>query len=224
MNEYNERTLKNVLEDYREEKDAEYLREIEEAANDPRFQIKEGEAEAFAKKYSKKTKNRTRKILLRVASILLVIAIGISVIPINVEGRKSTIAQLIVNYVSSEFIAVDSEDILLTYEGEYVPTWIPNGYEVEPITNGDNKNQIMFTNENGNTIAYREQVTNIKSKIDSEEYESVENININGFGGIYAKKDEMIYVILSTENVILCISTDDTELDIIGFAELIEKR
>lgn len=41
MNEYNERTLKNVLEDYREEQDKEFLKEIEEAKNDPLYQISE---------------------------------------------------------------------------------------------------------------------------------------------------------------------------------------
>lgn len=53
MTEYNERLLKNVLQDIREEQDEELLKEIEDAKNNPLFRNKEGEAEAFALRYTK---------------------------------------------------------------------------------------------------------------------------------------------------------------------------
>ena len=56
MNEYNERLLKNVLQDYREETDEQLLKEIEEAKNNPLFQNKDGEAAAFVEKYCKVNK------------------------------------------------------------------------------------------------------------------------------------------------------------------------
>lgn len=62
MTEYNERLLKNVLQDYREENDAQLLKEQEDAKNNPLFQNKEGEAEAFVQQYVRKQKrNQTPK-------------------------------------------------------------------------------------------------------------------------------------------------------------------
>ena len=58
MNEYNERILKNVLQDIRQENDDELLKESEDAKNDPLFQIKDGEAEAFVQKYFEKSKKK----------------------------------------------------------------------------------------------------------------------------------------------------------------------
>lgn len=227
MNEYNERTLKNVLEDYMEEQDKELLKEIEEAANNPLYQNREGEAEAFAEKYSNAGKKKSKKIFFRVASILLVLVIGLSFIPINVEGQKSSIAELIINYVNSEFLAIDSnetDELLLSYEGKYIPTWIPDRYEVESVTNEKDRKEIVFVNTNGNMITYSELSVELKAKINSEISENVKNINVNGYNGITYEKDEIIYVILTTDNAILYISSDDSEIDLIGFSKKIEKR
>lgn len=224
MNEYNERTLKNVLEDYMEEQDKELLKEIEEAANNPLYQNREGEAEAFAEKYSNAGKKKSKKIFFRVASILLVLVIGLSFIPINVEGQKSSIAELIINYINSEFIAVDSEDLLLTYEGQYVPGWIPDGYKVDSVTNAKEKKEIVFVNSNEKIIRFIEQFSELKTSIDSKNSDNVKNIVVNGYNGFSFEKDRVSYVILLTDDSILHIMSDDSEIDLIGFAELIEKR
>lgn len=227
MNEYNERTLKNVLEDYREEMDKEFLKEIAEAANDPLYQNREGEAEAFAKKYSNSKKKKTKKILFRVASILLVLIIGLSIIPISVEGRKSSVAELIVNYISTEFLAVGSNDkdnLLLSYEGHYVPTWIPDGYEVESVTNKTDKKEIIFVNSQGNIITFNEQETETKINIDNENFKNAKNIEINGYKGLFSENDGINTIVLVTDDSTLYISSDDTVLDLIGFAKKIEKR
>lgn len=225
MNEYNERILKNVLQDYREEQDKELLREIEEAANNPLYQLREGEAEEFAKKYVNAGKKKKKgMVFIKAASILLVLVIGLSFIPINVEGHRSTIAELIANYVSSEFIAVGNEDVLLTYEGKYVPSWIPEGYRVESVKNLNSNQSIIFVNSDSNMIIYKEHPSGSKMKIDGENNINVQDIEINGYKGIFAEKDGMQRVVFATEDSILYISCDDPEIDLIGFAKKIEKR
>lgn len=225
MNEYNERILKNVLQDYREEQDKELLREIEEAANNPLYQLREGEAEEFAKKYVNAGKKKKKgMVFIKAASILLVLVIGLSFIPINVEGHRSTIAELIANYVSSEFIAVGNEDVLLTYEGKYVPSWIPEGYKVESVKNLNDKQSIIFVNSDSNMIIYKEHPSGSKMKIDGENNINVQDIEINGYKGIFAEKDGIQRIIFATEDSILYISCDDPEIDLIGFAKKIEKR
>lgn len=226
MTEYNERLLKNVLQDYREENDAELLKEIEEAKNNPLFQNKEGEAESFVLEYTKKPKKKYGRIFMKVASILVVIALCASFIPVTVEGRKSTIAEIIANFVNSEFIAFDSNDddsLLLTYEGEFVPTWIPDGYNIESVNNGKNMKEIVFSDSN-NILVYREQSIDFKQNVDYSDADNLQEIEILGYKGSSFFNDGMSNVVIATDNSIIYIMCDDSTVDLIGFAEKIEKR
>ncbi|MBQ8209581.1 MAG: DUF4367 domain-containing protein [Clostridia bacterium] len=225
MNEYNERTLKNVLQDIREENDIELQKEIEAAANDPLYMNKDGEAEQFAKKYSKEgTNKKPFRLFSKVAAVLLILAIGSAVIPVNVEGRRGTIAELIINFVNDEFFAVDNEDPLLAFEGEYVPTWIPDGYEVESITNEEDRKEVVFHNSNGNILSYMELSPDYKINIDSTNTKNMENIEINGFNAVCIEEDVLRKIMISTDNSVLYIASDDTEINLIYFAKKIENR
>lgn len=226
MNEYNERLLKNVLEDYREEQTEQLKKEIEDAKNDPLFQNKEGEAEAFALKYTKKKNNKPVKLFVRVASILLVLAISLAFIPFTVEGRKSSIAEIIANFVNSEFIAFDSNEddkLLLSYEGKFVPTWIPDGYGVSKVNNEPDMKEIVFSNSK-NRIVFVEQILDVKTNIDYSDAENLQEIEVLGYKGMSFKKDGMNRIVITAENAVLYISSNDDSVDLIGFAELIEKR
>lgn len=226
MNEYNERLLKNVLQDYREETDEQLLKEMEEAKNNPLFQNKEGEAEAFAADYTKKPKKKYGKIFLRVASIFLVIAIGCAFIPFTVEGRRSSLAEIVANFVNSEFIAFDSNDddnLLLSYEGEFVPSWIPDGYSVESVNNEPNIKEIVFSNSN-NIIVFREQVVDFKQNVDYSDADNLQEIEILGYKGSSFFTDGISNVVVVTDNSIIFITCDDNTVDLVGFAEKIEKR
>lgn len=226
MNEYNERLLKNVLQDCREETDEQLLKEIEEAKNNPLFQNKEGEAEAFALKYTKKPKKKFGKIFLRVASIFLVIAIGCAFIPFTVEGRRSSLAEIIANFVNSEFIAFDSNDddnLLLSYEGEFVPTFMPDGYSVESVNNEQDIKEIIFSSAD-NIIVFKEQDISFKMNVDYSDADNLQNIEILGYKGISFTKDGINRIVITTEESNIYISCDDNTVDLIGFAEKIEKR
>ncbi len=225
MTEYNERILKNVLQDIREEQDAELLKEIEDAKNNPLFQNKEGEAEAFVLEYTKKTKKKTGRNFLRVASILLVIVIGVAFIPFTVEGRRSSLAEIVMNFVNSEFISIGNrdKDALLTYEGKFIPTFIPEGYSVESINNEQNIKEIVFSNSD-NFIVFREQAIGVKTNIDYSDAENLQEIKILGYNGITYTEDGVNRVVITTEESIIYISCEDSTVDLIGFAKLIEKR
>lgn len=228
MNEYNERLLKNVLQDYREDNDAQLLKEQEDAKNNPLFQNKDGEAEAFVRQYVKKQKKKSNsKIILKVASILLVVAIGISFIPFTVEGKRSSLAEIVANFVNSEFIAFDSNEddrLLLSYEGEFVPTYIPEGYSVESVSNRDEINEIVFSDKEGKTILYREQLLEMKTNIDYSDADNLQEIEILGYKGILFEIDGIHYISVVTDKSLLNISCDDSTVDLLGFAKKIEKR
>ena len=229
MNEYNERILKNVLEDYIEESDEQLSKEIEEAKNDPRFQVKEGEARAFAMKHykAKSKKKKTASLILKIASVVLVIAIGVSFIPFSVEGKRSSFAEIIINFVNSEFIAFDNnedDNLLLSYEGEFIPTWIPDGYIVESVNNSDEIKVISFTNNNNCKILFKEQLYNVKTNLNYENGTNKKDITVLDYNGIYYEKDNVQYISVITDNTIISISCNDKTIDLIGFVNKIEKR
>lgn len=228
MNEYNERVLKTVLQDYRAENDEELLKEIEDAKNDPLFQVSDEEAAAFAKKYVKKNQKKNRNLFLKVASVIFAIVfVGVALSPITVEGRKSTIAQFVFNFVNSEFLAFDSNEndsLLLSYKGIFVPTYVPDGYHVESVNNTKDAKYLTLVNDTGKKIVITEQVTTVKNIADYAEGVEIENITFNGYEGIYYTKDGSQYVFVLIDDIVLSVICSDEEVNIKSFTEKIEKR
>jgi len=226
MTEYNERLLKNVLQDVREEQDAELMKEIEEAKNNPMFANKENEAEEFAEKHTKKPKKKKGKTIFKAAAIVIVSAVLLSFVPFNARGQRFSVAEIIINFVNSEFLAFDSNEedsLLLSYEGEYIPSYIPDGYSVESVINGLNVYEIVFSKGN-NVILFKEQVIDFKTNVDYSDAVNLQEIEILGYKGMSFLKDGVYHIVITTENSNIYISCDDNSVDLIGFAELIEKR
>lgn len=226
MTEYNERLLKNVLQDIREEQDAELLKEIEEAKNNPMFANKENEAEEFAEKYTKKPKKKTGKIIFRAASIVLIAAVMLSFVPFKAQGQKISVAKIIMNFVNSEFLAFDSNEedsLLLSYKGEYIPSYIPDGYSVQSVNNDPEIKEIVFSKEN-KVIILKEQNIEYKTNIDYSDAVNLQNIEILGYKGMSFEKDGVYHIVITIDNSNIYISCDDDNIDLIGFAEKLEKR
>lgn len=224
MNEYNEKVIKDALTILRDEQDKEFLKEIEEANNNPDFKVEKGEARRFVKEVSK-TKNY--RPMLRAASIVLIIAASLTAVTISVDGFREKFTSFFTNFVSSDYAGVKvgtDDDLFLDYQGRFVPSIIPAGYEVDSILNEGNKFEIALKSKNDTMIVLREQTIDLKSNIDTEDADVVEEIEINGMSGLYVKKGRKERIALDAGDVMICITDNDTQVDLIGFTELIEKR
>ena len=228
MNEYNERVLKTVLQDYRAENDDELLKEIEDAKNDPLFQVSDEEAASFAKKYVKKNGKKNRKLFLKVASVILTVVLaGAVFVPVTVEGKKNTLAQHLIYYINSEFLAFGTDDdsrLLLSYEGEFVPSYIPDGYYVDFVNNSKDLKELVLKNSEGKKIMLSEQLFNGSNNFDHKTGVEIKEIDILGHKGIYYIEDNVQYVIVKTDKLILNIICNNEETNLLVFAEKIEKR
>ena len=134
MNEHNEKVLKEALEILRKEEDAKILLEMEEAKKIPEFQVKEGETERFLqqleKNEAKKKHAKSGRPWLRAASIILVVAISAAVVTISVDGFFEKFTSFFTNFTSSEYASVkvgSEDDMFLSYNGQFVPTALPEG-------------------------------------------------------------------------------------------------
>lgn len=226
MTEYNERLLKNVLQDVREEQDAELMKEIEEAKNNPMFANKENEAAEFAEKHTKKPKKKKGKTIFKAAIIVIVSAVLLSFVPFNARGQRFSVAEIIINFVNSEFLAFDSNEndsLLLSYEGEYIPTYIPDGYSVESVNNDPEIKEIVFKGENS-VLAFKELNLDVKLNLDYSDAENLQKIEILGYQGMSFTEDGVNRIVITTDSTNIYITCNDDTVDLIGFAEKLEKR
>lgn len=224
MNEYNEKVIKEALTLLREKENEEIRKEMEEANKIPEFRVKEGEAERFVKQFEKK---RSRKAWLRAASIVVVVVVSLTVVTLSVDGFREKFTSFFTNFTSEEYAGVkvgEEDDLFMSYKGQFVPSIIPEGYEVESVVSDENMFEIMLKNEQDCIIVLREQSAELKSNIDTEDADVIKDVEINGMKGLYFKKGNSENVFLNSGETMLHIVDDDEKFDLMGFAELIEKR
>ena len=224
MNEYNEKVIKDALTLLRAEEDKKLLQEMEEAKKIPELQVKRGEAERFVKQHSRSANHRP---WLRAASIILVVALSVSVVTISVDAFREMFTSFFTNFVSSDYAGVkvgSEDDLFLEYNGQFIPSVLPEGYEVVSVVNATDRCELVLESENGCMIVIKEQSSDLKSNIDTEDADAVKEVEINEMKGIYVAKDNNERIALHNDEVMLYLCDDDCEMDLIGFAELLEKR
>lgn len=228
MKDHNEQVLKEAMEKIIEEENEELLKEMEIAKTMPELQVKEGEAEAFVEKYMSKKSNK-KKALMRVASVAVAVIVCFSAVTLSVDGFKESISKFVNNLSSSISASIklsdDENDAkLATYEGQYIPTYIPKGYEVEEVANSEAVKSITLSNKSGNTIMFTEQVSDVNLNVDTENADSVEEVEVNGMQGLKAIKGNLATLVIKTESSVIHIACNDNDIDIVGFAKLVERR
>lgn len=233
MTEYNKRILKIVTDDIIDENDELFLKEIEAASADPRFantkesdeKMKKALDEAFA------AKKPRSKALLRAASVFLALLVGLSVMTLTVKGFREKLWEVLSNIGNPSYsfmLASESknENKLSEYEGQYIPTWIPEGYEVVEVNNGTLYKTIKFKNDKGKTISFSEHTQDIEKKfnLDKEDYDSYEVHTLVNKEVIITTKETVVFLIVKEKDAIIHVNFDDSNIDALSFSEMIEKK
>lgn len=233
MNDYNKRFLKNALEDLRDENDKIFLKEIEDAANNPKFANSEDDNLKMKKQIRKASRHRSpaKKILLRVASVFLVILIGFTVTTLSVKSLREKLWRFFTNAGNSSYsVMVASEDPdtneLATYEGKYIPTFIPEGYSVSSIENSETFNMFTLADSDGHLISFSEFDKEFESKmqLDKESFDTYESRTVSGCQATLASKDDNFHLVIIEIDAVIYITFNDSEIDFFGFASHIQKK
>ena len=170
MNKHDELVLKLIAEEMLEEDDEIFMKEVEEAKNDPAFanteisrkRIEKAIDEELKKlKKLKKNKKHKSKMFVRVASILLVLLLGFSATTLTVKGFREKVWAFITNVgISTHSSIISSNDenkaALDSYEGKYIPTLIPEGYKIADVKNTPDVKRIIIQNNVGSSISFSE--------------------------------------------------------------------
>lgn len=232
MNEYNEKALRLILEDYIYENDEALQKEIEEAAANPLFAADEDKAKAFAEKYGRKRINipkKAKKILYSAAAFVLVLLVSFSVIPFEAGSQQTTVLQYVFDEAEDGainlFLSSDINENIKRYDGVYIPTWIPEGYYIDQIQNHKDAKMMVFKNDAGKNLVFSEDSLNASTSIDCDDENNIQEVEILGFKGIYVENDgDESTLFVATNECYILVHSNDPEVDLIGFARMIEKR
>lgn len=233
MNDYNKRFLKNALEDLRDENDKIFLKEIEDAADDPKFANSEIDRSRIKKKVKKATSKRSpaRKILVRVASVFLVILIGFTVTTLSVKSLREKLWNFFANKNNDSYslmVVSDNKDTyeFASYEGKYIPTFIPDGYSVSSIENSETFNMFTLADSDGHLISFSEFDKEFESKmqLDKESFDTYESRTVSGCQATLASKDDNFHLVIIEIDAVIYITFNDSEVDFFGFASHIQKK
>lgn len=233
MTEYNKRILKIVTDDILDENDELFLKEIEAAKADPRFANNKERDEKFRKALDEAfaVKKPRSKALVRAASVFLALILGLSVMTITVKGFREKLWEFLNNLGNHSYSFMLSSDNknenkLSEYSGKYIPTWIPEGYEVDKVFNEDCYASIDFKNDDGKIISYTEHTQDVEKKfnLNKEDFESYETYTIKGKEVVVTTKNNEIQLTVKEADAIIYVTFNDENIDFIGFATHIEKK
>ena len=121
----------------------------------------------------------------------------------------------------------DYSSSLDSYEGKYIPTWIPEGYEVVEINNATHIHNITFSNSSGNTISFSEHKKEYETKLNlnKENCDSYEIKTIADKETIVAIKNNTTILAIKEKDALIVVTFNDSSIsNIIGFVELINKK
>ncbi len=237
MNKHDELVLKLIAEEMLEEDDEIFMKEVEEAKNDPAFANTDISRKKMEKviadelKKLKKNKKRKNKTFMRVASVLLVLLIGFSATTLTVKGFREKVWAFIANVGNSTHSSIipsndDYNSALDSYEGKYIPGWIPKGYKVVSVNNAPDVKKIKLRNPSGSTISFSEHsISNDELlNIHKENLNDYERKNINGNEVLINTKDNITNIIAIKDDAVIYITFNETDIDVIGFVRHIEKK
>lgn len=167
---------------------------------------------------SKKNKKIISAIVIVLTGIFL---IGAFTIPINFKNSTETLADRILEFFVSDGTYTGAK-ALNKYDGKYMPSYIPEGYEVEKVIITNPEKTISYINTDDQIIIFEEDYPDNIS-IDSSEHNNLTELDINGFRSFLSKADDSQTVVIYTTDRLLTIICSDTEFDLIEFAESIKK-
>ncbi len=148
---------------------------------------------------------RFSKIINRAAVAALVIIITFSVTIVTVQAFRVQVLNFLISveskYTSYQLSGNNGNDknkagLTVSWTNAYVPTYVPEDYEVTSISSSDSLKKIIFTNKKDEAlyIIYCEYTSSNSIAVDTENASLVKKVKVNDEDGILSSKDNIITV------------------------------
>ncbi|MGS0763627.1 DUF4367 domain-containing protein [Syntrophomonas curvata] len=233
--EYEDSLFKLVMHDVAEKEGQLFLEEKEKLKNDPEFLPSQEATQKFSQQLDAQLKKsqvygkrrRIRQTLNRVAVAMLIMLVILGTTVMTVEAVRVRVLNFLMD-IQQEYTSFQLKDSSSDSEGgsatldwrqAYVPTYIPEGFEVRDISDGKLIKTIEFQNPQGSIITYTELSEGTKPTVDTENASAFEAVSINGHEGALVVKNSLVTIIWAMEDRMFMIRGEIEKDMVIKMAE-----
>jgi hypothetical protein len=230
--EYEDGLWQVLMYNYAEHEGKELLEETAPLKDDPQYQPSDAERKKFRNMVDGELRRhkirslvkKSKKIITNVAVVVLVIALLFAVMFTTVEAFRVRVLNFILTF-EKEYTTVrlgengNSNNMTAGFSNIYVPTYIPDGYWIDKITNATNFKIIEYINGEEKYIKFNVFNSSITGWIDTENAETIKSIKINGLNGLFVLKSEFSTVSWSNDELVFTVIAELTEEEIMKIAE-----
>lgn len=240
IEDYEESLIRLAMANYAEIDGQKILRENDELKDSSFYQPSEEAKCRFIKTmnhyYHKQKINAifrsSYRYLNKIAALLLLIFVVLSISICSVEAIRIKVLNLIIN-MQAEYTEIrldngkDNKNIIgnnlyINWDNAYAPTYIPDGYSIRNLTNNKNMKVIEYSNENGGIIFFQQLDEKSSANIDTEDADKIEKIMVQGNEGLLINKNGLISVIWNKDSFIFMLNAQTDHLqkeDVVKIAE-----
>lgn len=236
LKDYQESLIRAVLSDEEEDEEEYWTRKAEEYALDPAKMPTPEQKKQFQRRLAReihwqqrrkrrrlrarRRQGRSHRILRKVASVVVFLTVGTLTLLYNtVEGFAASVDNFftIVSPEAQELRITEKKDQGIdidasVFDGMYLPSWVPDGYEIFDISIQDTLKSIFYQDEDQNLITYFIAVNASSISVDNEEVTS-SICYIHGTPGRVTEKDGKARIVWEDSVYAYIIVGDSTIID-----------
>ena len=186
----------------------------------------------FRKHNSKSFIKTALKITSRVAIVVMIFVTVMFSATISVEALRSRFIKFLMN-VDEKYTELKLEEYdengnpieigkSLGINNIYAPTYIPNGFDIISFDTMEYDTDIYYIAPDGNYISFMACTGTTVSRIDTENADRVENVNVGGKTGVLTEKDDTITLTWSNEDHYFILMSKLDESEIIKIADSVK--
>ncbi|MDD4566181.1 MAG: DUF4367 domain-containing protein [Eubacteriales bacterium] len=214
--EYEDSLFKLVMHDVAEKEGQLFLEEKEKLKNDPEFLPSQEAVQKFSQQLDAQLKKprayagrrRIWQAFNRAAVAMLIVLVVFFTAVATVEAVRVRVLNFLMD-IQKEYTSFQLKDsssgqggesITIDWRQAYVPTYVPDGYEVSATSQNENYKKIEFTNPQGSLITYMELSAGHKPAVDTENASAFEAVSINGHEGALVEKNSLVTIIWAMDD------------------------
>ena len=235
--EYEHALFKVLLHDAAEQEGRVLLEELEAADHSPTYAPSEFELKRFGKELDKRQRRQRQARWQKVAfsavrttaiSLLAVTAVFVTAMT-TVSAFRMRVMNLWMNvrpeYTSFQLRGVNVSQfhystLALNLSNDYVPTYVPEGYQIDSFTINNGLKRIVFESPRDKTfVVYTEMDAASNLVVDTENAARFEEISINGHSGTLVVKNNMVTIIWGIDERMFMLKAQTTVETAIRIAE-----
>lgn len=232
---YEDGLFRLVMNDVAEKEGMQYFEESEQLKHNSDSLPPSKSIQKFTKLLDSHLERRTRQqrkyhrssIFKRAIVAMFGVFIIFSAMMLTVKAFRIQVLDFLIsiepNYTAFQLNNSSSEQgsgkLVIDWTNAYIPTYIPEGYEISNLSYSDAIKKIIFTSEKANSpLIYTEYESNYNIAIDTENASFEKTVEVNGKDGTITEKDSILTLVWEMDSHLFVIQGDISEAKIIQMA------